>query len=968
MGATAKVSVCAVSLGLAAGMLVPTLGWAQEDSAQEDTVLEEVTVTGSRVARTGFAAPTPTSVISEEDVLKSAPIAISEALSQLPSFRQTGSPSTANVFADLRRVGPQRTLVLVDGRRHVPTQSNGTVDLNIVPSAMVQRTELVTGGASASWGSDAVSGVVNIILRKDLEGFVGNMQGGMSDRGDDENVMASFAYGHSFGDRTRLLIGAEYAETQGIGSMHPPELARTWGAAGNVGNTSTTNGLPGTIYAEDVRRSTLSPGGLIISVPLTATNPNLVALRGLQFLPNGQTAPFGFGQVFGNRMIGGTDNAGEYTNVGGSAKYPFQRYSAVAHLDYDVTDKTSMFVEGTFAHSLTDGQTNPARNEGTTPYANTPTCGQVATAPVGARFTTSSTSSLGALTVGIDNPFLPANVRTLMQGGGINCFSMGRSWREDNMNEFRVDDGVPRVYRGVVGAKGELAGSWTWDAYFQSGRSVYTTIRNRNRNQANFSRAIDAVDEGLLRTGVPNNNIVCRVNADAITTNNDPNCAPLNMFGYGTPSSAAVNYILGTSRAVSRTYQSVGAMTLRGEPFSTWAGPVSMASGLEYRKERVNAIADPIAEANGWHTGNSKAIAGSYDAKEVFTELVIPLANDVAFADQLDVSLAARYTDYSSSGGVTTWKGGLSYTINDQWRLRGTQSRDIRAGNLAELFTATSVTVGNARNPLTNVTVQVPITTRGNPGLQPEKANTTTAGIVFSPDWLGGFRMSADWYRIEIKGLIGVIQAQQVLDRCYLDGLAQFCADVATSTAGAITGVTVRQQNLNYFETSGIDFEAAYRFPLASLSEGLPGSMNLRLLANYVDTLATTAAINATTTEAAGQYTNPHWTLFGTLGYDVGPFSATFDLRRYGAGTIDNNKVVGTGPLDININHVKATFLTNATFQYDLGEGGPLGATQVYLRVNNLFDKAVPYPNQGVGVADELVVGRAFRLGARFRF
>lgn len=956
----------AVAVGLALALAQP----AQAQEAGGEDLLTEVTVTGSRVERTGFVAPTPTSVVSSDDLQRTAPIAIAEALTQLPSFRIASSPVTANTFADLRRVGAQRTLVLVDGRRHVPSQSNGTVDLNVVPAAMVERTEVVTGGASASWGSDAVSGVVNIVLRKDLEGFIGNVQGGISRYNDNETLSGSFAFGHRLGDRTHLLVGAEYANSEGVGSSHPPEFARPWGINGSVGNTSTTNGLPGTIHAYDVRRSTLSPGGLIISVPLTATNPSLVALRGLQFLPNGQTGRFGFGQVFGNRMIGGTDNAGEYTNVGGAVIYPLERYTVLAHLDHELNDDTRVFLEGSFAHSLTDGRGNPARNEGTTPFGNTPTCTQDASAPVGARFRTSSATALGAITVGIDNPYLPANVRTLMQGGGINCFSMGRSWREPGMGEFQAHDGVPQMLRGAVGASGKLAGSWTWDAYFQTGRTEYNTVRRFNRNEAKFRNAMDAVDEGLMRSGLRNNNIVCRINADASTANDDPACVPVNMFGYGSIAPAAMAYFLGTSRLEQWTWQSVGAATLRGEPFSIWAGPVSVATGLEYRQERLRAIADPIAENNGWHTGNVKSIQGSYEAREVFAEAVLPLAKDLPLARELDLSLAARHTDYTSSGGVTTWKAGLSYTLNDQLRLRATRSRDIRAGNLGELFTATSVTVGNVRNPLTNVTTQVPVTTRGNPTLDPEKADTTTAGIVYSPSWLDGLRLSADWYHIEIKGLIGVIQAQQVLDRCYLDNLAQFCADVATGTGGAITGVTVRQQNLNFFETEGVDIEAAYRFPLSALAQSLPGRVNLRVLANYVGKLATTAAINATTTDIAGQYTNPDWTVFGTVGYDLGRWSATLDLRYFASGTIDNTKVVGTGPLDININDVASNFLTNASVQYDIGGRGALQDAQVYLRVNNLFDRGIPFPSQGFGgvAASEFLVGREFRVGARVRF
>jgi len=167
-----------------------------------------------------------------------------------------------------------------------------------------------------------------------------------------------------------------------------------------------------------------------------------------------------------------------------------------------------------------------------------------------------------------------------------------------------------------------------------------------------------------------------------------------------------------------------------------------------------------------------------------------------------------------------------------------------------------------------------------------------------------------------------------------------------------------------------VDIEAAYQIPLSAVSGSLPGRINLRLLANYVDTLATTAAVNATTTDVAGQYTNPDWTLFGTVGYDIGRFSTTLDLRFYASGTIDNSKVVGTGPLDLNVNDVASNFMTNATFQYNLSSIGAAQNAQIYLRINNVFNRGIPFPSQGVGggAPEEFLVGREFRLGARFRF
>ena len=303
-GTAAPVRLCTRSLLLAAGLAIALPVVAQSSA---DSELSEVTVTGSRVARSGFSAPTPTAVISADDVQRSAPIAIAEALTQMPSFRIASSPTTANTFADLRRMGrsARSCLSMEEGisfaiERHVDQRG---------ATAMVERTELVTGGASASWGSDAVSGVVNIILRKDLEGFIGNFQGGISRLADDKSVMGSFAFGHKFGESTHLLVGAEYADSEGVGSAHPPEFARRWGEAGSLGNTSTTNGLPGTIYCARRAAFRLSRRRPHHFHSAHSHEPSLVACAVCSSCPmlHGSVRIW---SVFGNRMIGGTDNEG----------------------------------------------------------------------------------------------------------------------------------------------------------------------------------------------------------------------------------------------------------------------------------------------------------------------------------------------------------------------------------------------------------------------------------------------------------------------------------------------------------------------------------------------------------------------------------------------------------------------------------------------------------------------------------
>lgn len=907
--------------------------------AQESEPIETLVVTASRVQQEGFTAPTPTTVLGEEQIQMVAPVAVTDVLGLVPSFRTTGQPASATVYADLRGVGAQRTLVLVDGRRHVPTFSDGTVDLGVIPAILIERTEVVTGGASASWGSDAVSGVINLILKDNLQGLQGTVQGGISDRSDDENMLVSLAGGTAFaGGRGHVLLGGEYSRSDGIRSLQPPHRSRPWSGRGTVGNAAfATNGLPGTLYVADARRADVYDGGLITSGPL----------RGTTFLPGGATGTFGYGQVFGNIMIGGTDNAGDAPTPGGDLKAPFERWTAMGRVSYDVTDTTTLFLEGTYAHVLSDMRAQPARNNGA--VTGTPSC-----------TTTQLASALGSIQVHISNPFLPESVRTRMQEEGITCFDMGRTFRDPGMGEFLVDDGSPSIWRGVVGAKGRWFDDWSWDAYYQYGRNHFQQARIGNVNVANFRRAIDAVETP--------GGIVCRVNADANPANDDPACVPFNLFGVGSPSAAAIDYVTGTSTFKMITKQQVAAFSTSGDLFSTWAGPVGSAFGVEYRKEEIDAVADPISQANGWQTSNRKAIKGDYDVREVFGELAVPLARGVTGLQTLDLNLAARYTDYSSSGGVTTWKVGATWDIDDQWRLRATRSRDIRAGNLGELYTPTAVLTQNVRDPRSSAILPVPVTTVGNPTLSPEKADTTTAGIVYQPSWAEGLRLSADWYRIDIDGQIGTIAANDVLERCFLDGLSQFCGLVTTGAAGSITAVTVRFENLDKFRTSGFDIEASYRKPLASLIGRGSGDVLIRVLGARINELATTVAANATTTDVAGQYTSPHWSVFGLLSWEGERWSTALDLRWFSGGKIDNTRVEGAIALNgVNTNHASSTLYTNLTVNWKLPEGW-LGDSQVFARVSNLFDEAPPFPSTAEGRTLFDPVGRAYRLGLRFSF
>ncbi len=912
-------------------LLASGIALAQQTPA-ESNAIEEISVTASRVRTDGFTAPTPVLVLAEEQLKAVAPVNIGEALQQLPQFSTGGQSSTAVVYANLRNIGTERTLVLLNGRRHVPTFSSGVVDLTTIPTALVGRTELVTGGASASWGSDAVSGVLNLILKDDLQGFEGNAQYGESRYGDDESYSGSMAWGTAFAEgRGHVIAGVEKAESKGIATYLYPDVSRPDVAGrGSVINGNYSTGLPQFIYAEDVRRADVHDGGLITSGPL----------RGTIFLPNGQTGQFQYGDTYNNNMIGGGSNPFESPDPGGDIAPPYERQSFLTHAKYQFTDGFRGFVEYNYSESLSNGLAILPRNQGAT------------TANTGCTRTGFSGSFFGNINVAIDNAFLPASVRNSMQTAGISCFNFGRSFREEGLGLFRTGEGSPEIHRYVAGLEGDFGNGWSWDSYVQYGDSSFQQRREGNFHSVRFQAAADAVRDPV--TG----NIVCRINIDAITTNNDAACAPFNMFGAGSPSEAAKQYVIGTSTLDMDIEQTVVAFNLRGDVYEGWAGPISSAFGVEYREEELDAFADPDSEAGRWQTSNRKGLRGSYDVKEVYAELAVPLLNGVALAETVDLNLAARSTDYSSSGSVTTWKAGANWVVNDQLRFRITKSKDIRAGNLGELFTPTAVAIANINNPQTNIRVPVQTVTSGNPVLDPEEADTVTAGIIITPAVLDGLQLSVDYYSIDIAGQIGTISAQNIVDQCYLFNEQDFCARITLDSAGLITQINNSFFNLDRFETSGIDLVAAYRATVG------PGDLSLRLSSAYVDKRETTFQIAGTVQDSAGQFGTPHWKHFTQIGYSVGNFSGLVDWRWYEGGTISNQRIEGfAGVQGANINDLPNVHYTSLSLNYDFAELFSNWNGTVFMRVDNLFDREPPFPLRSAYNDNN---GRGYRIGVRF--
>ena len=916
----------------AAVLLMAQGAAAQAPEGPSDGSVDQVVITASRVAREGFSAPTPTTVIGQAQIEARGVTNITEVINETPAFRPSQTPAAATrgggisggSFLDLRGLNgtisstsTARTLVLVDGRRHVPANPAGLVDINMIPTGLVERTEVVTGGASAAWGSDAVAGVVNIILKDRLQGFEGNIAYGQSDEGDNKEYAINLAAGTAFaGGRGHVIAGFDYVDNKGVPDGY---LSRDWAKEGYFTLTFPAGprpaGLPSRVFSGDVRISDrMAPGGIIVGGPLD--NIEFTGGQGTRIFTPGSI-------VAGSLMIGGgTANSNAIARFidGSNLVNPVERYAALGRVSYDFTDRISGFAEYSHAESEYNGFTAQRRDD-----AN--------------------------LTIQRDNAFLPESIRQQMTALGLATITVGRVAYDQGFGPYttHTDQKTDRV---VGGLKGEFGRGWKWDAYYQYGRNHFIQ-NNQSTLNTNYAAAVDAV--------VVNGQIVCRPGAALAAA--DAGCVPFNIFGQNSPSQAAINYVRGVGVNDVTTKQQVAAANLSGDVFTLPAGPVSVALGVEWRKEQADSKVDANSQASRFDLNNYKPIHGAYSTKEVYGEAAIPLLKDVPAFKTLDANLAIRRTDYSTSGAVTTWKVGGVWEPIDAVRFRITQSRDIRAPNISELFSS-EVQVREILNGVQATGVQM-----GNSALRPEKADTFTAGIVLQPPQVPGLRLSVDYYDITIKGAIARLSIQSTFDRCQA-GNADLCANIIRTPAGAIDRVLLKQLNFNSIETSGFDFELSYSVPQDLI---VPGRFQLRALATYVGDLTTVDV--AGPVNRAKQVT-PQWSGNLNLNYTLNRLSTNLQVRYIGAmirdATLYGVDAAGYNPalpFTINDNTLPPIAYLNLSAQYDLiSKGGR--QLQIYGVINNVLDTDPP---AGGGLNLSLaslydIVGRSFRAGIRFKY
>lgn len=932
----------------AADSPVPVPGQVATEAAEESGV-SDIIVTATRVQREGFNAPTPTAIIGDAALEARGATNVATVLNELPAIKATTTPTTNGVraiqagafFADLRGLGPSRTLILVDGNRFVPQIATGfggyQIDLNQIPALMLERAEVVTGGASAQWGSDAVAGVINLILKKDFEGLRAEAQAGTSEQGDNSEYRIGMVGGLKLGERGHLTLAFDHVTNDGIGDT----FTRDWGrlAYGLVANPSrATNGLASQLILPDVRYSTMTNGGLINNVSGPAAQ-----LRGIFINPDGSLGRFQYGQFVGaSFMQGGGSNQGINFNTGVSIAPAVRRWTGYGRASYEVIDDVTLYAEGSYANTVGRAQTLPPRNEQATP-----------------------------IVISVQNPFIPTALRAeidrlnaLPQNAAnqITSFNLGRNSTDIGYQRSRIEI---ETKRGVVGFDARLGGSWRLGGAAIYGENLYTQRVRGNRIQSNFRFAADVVQTA--------NGPACRAtvagNAAAA------GCVPLNVFGEGAPSAAAIDYVTGTTFTKTLYKQFAANLNISGEPFSTWAGPVSVAAGAEYRREEQNTFVDAIAERAGYESSNARSLQGDFNVKEAYLETVVPLARDLPLLRSLDVQGAVRITDYSSSGSVTTWKAGATWEPISGLLVRGTISRDIRAPNIFELFTPAVSTIltrnfvaGVGGGPAGQVATEN--LTRGNPDLQPEKSKTKTVGFSYSPPFIPGLQFSVDYFDIRVEDAIALIDPNQLINFCTgatpTSDQAYYCSFITRNATGGLSVYTVDNPylNLGYVQRTGFDFEASYRLPLNRLSAGLGGALTARFSGTHYDKFGEDITGTGFIERAGDIAGSPRFTTNSSLTYDDRTLTLQLQMRTIGSSNYNNLFTEGN---QINDNSVEGRTYFNlsttirATDQFEL-----------FGVVNNLTDRDPPLIPQNFGYPTVPqffdMIGRTYRFGARVKF
>jgi outer membrane receptor protein involved in Fe transport len=948
-----------------AGVGVQALAQEQEQQeSPEGEALETVTVTGSRISQPNLTAISPVTAVTSEEFKLQGTTRVEDLVNNLPqAFADFGGSlsngATGAATVNLRGLGSQRTLVLINGRRLMPgdpTQNgNAAPDLNQIPSALVERLEVLTGGASAVYGADAVAGVVNFIMNDKFDGLRFDAQYNLNQHDNDNDDIAARVQARNF----RL-----------------PDSNVT------DGYTKDFTFMAG-VNTEDRRGNATVYVGYRELDPITQDQRDFSACSlasSAAGVPNGQftcggsgtTAPARFLTSDGDFTIGANNQLVPFTaanqfNFAPTNYYqrPNERKTAGLFAHYDVSDATRVYTEFMFMDDRTLAQIAPSgaflgSGVGTPPF-------------------------FGRYLVNCNNPYLSASMVQEF------CINEGLTLNDDTLIDIgrrnveggsRISDLKHTSFRALVGAKGDLAEGWTYDAYGLYGTTNYNQVYLNDFSLTRLGRALTAV-----RSPADPNNIVCRVNADTDASNDDPNCVPYNIFQNGGVTPEALAYLQVPGFQDGATTQTVVSASVSGDltrnnvktPWSDTG--LGVAVGVEYRQEESDLRADAGFQANdllgqGAPTLNT---SGSFDVSELFMEARLPIATDKPFAKLLSAEVGYRYSDYSLGFSTDTYKFGADWSPVDALRLRGSFQRAVRAPNIQELFLQPRVQLNGSTDPcasaalgtapeasltecarsgvtaaqygniLANPAEQYNGLVGGNPNLDPESADTLSFGFVFQPEFLNGFSLAADYFNIQVDDIIGQIGQDFILTSC-LAGDLSYCDEVNRAPNGSLwlgSAGFVNDPIINTgsLETSGVDLEANYRLTFGESGHQL----SINLIGTLVDELVVQPLTGGPDYDCAGLYgpvcqtPTPEWrhklrlTYRSPLNFDVSVSWRYIAATKLDATSSDPDLARGVRATDREL---------GARGYLDLAGTYEWKGIRARLGINNLLDKDPPLLGQ----------------------
>ena len=978
-----KIATAPAVLGLA---LLSSAAFAQEPQTADDAeVGDAIIVTGSRIARTEFAFPNPIQTVTADSIEQAGNVNITDYLVESPAL--LGSRSNVNVAGsnlpnaglvgvnnlNLRNLGVNRTLVLVDGRRHVAGfPGTAAVDINTIPTDLIQGIDVLTGGASAVYGADGVSGVVNFVLKKDFDGLRLRAQSGISQRGDAGDRFVAATFGKNFSDgRGNITLAYEFAESDRFSQRQRLNYGFTgpsWAlvrntADGEPGTAGDNPNVPDRVLLNNLRWADSSVGG---AVDLDGDGtPDFTGEGGVYDL--GSYVP---GTAF---TVGGSSTPRE-SYYGDYLPYT-RRHIANVMGHFDVSDALTIYAEGKYVRSSAFTLSQPSYDFYTTLYE--------------------------------DNFFLNQRFGANVSGDA----AISRDNFDLGIRRYELER---ELFRTVVGVKGDITPNLRYDVSYVFGQSTQTSTNRNDRISDRYYAAIDAVSDG-------NGGVTCRINLPGQTeiqsssfnntvyagvplTFQKGQCVPINMLGEGSPSQAALDFVTVDHSDWSRLRQHVVTAALSGDTgafFSLPGGPVGFAIGAEYRKESSVALPSDYSQRGLLiESGFARIDRGSFDVKEVFGELNLPILSRVPGAYELSLGGAVRYSDYSTIGSTTTWNVNGSYSPIRDVTFRATYSQAVRAPNITELFAGGSGTyefivdpcgtdrvaegtqyrAANCNAALTAVGVTPanfdPANSQfspqnssilgfqgGNPDLEEETAKTWTAGIVLRPSFVPGLTLSADWYDIRLKQAINYSTAQDVVDLCYdqptLDNI--YCDVISrnatgTTDRGFINDFTVIPANVASYETAGLDVVLDYRFEPGNL-----GKFNVRFVGNMLDKLQFVPSLGADPEDElhAFDYPAPKWSANFDLTWTKGPVTL-----NYGINWWSKTRRVTVEQQRANPDYAEAKYIWyNQRWEHDVYVSFNVDDKfDLYGGVNNLWEQK---PDDG-GVAFPIsAVGRSFYVGIK---